>query len=78
MDIKYPISGEEVAKLAGCWDVYMASQQQDILNELTPQNLLHGTFPTKALPTTRSIIPLAASTVASSATAMSTERTGRC
>ena len=39
MDIKYPITGEEVAKMAGCWDMYMTSQQKDILNELTPEHI---------------------------------------
>lgn len=49
MDIKYPITGEEVAKMAGCWDLYMTSQQKDILNELTPETIAHGEFPVRAL-----------------------------
>ena len=49
MDIKYPISGEEVAKLAGCWDLYMSSQQLDILNKLTPETIAHGEFPIREL-----------------------------
>ena len=49
MDIKYPITGEEVAKLAGCWDMYMTSQQKEILNELTPETIAHGNFPVREL-----------------------------
>ena len=43
------ITGEEVAKLAGCWDMYMHSLQLDILNELTPESIVHGGFPVRAL-----------------------------
>ena len=49
MEIKTPITGEEVAKMVGCWDLYMASQQTDILNELTPETVVHGEFPVRAL-----------------------------
>lgn len=49
MDIKYPITGEEVAKMVGCWDMYMTSQQKDILNELIPETIAHGRFPVRAL-----------------------------
>ena len=49
MDIKYPITGEEVAKMAGCWDMYMTSQQKDILDKLTPETIAHGEFPIRAL-----------------------------
>jgi len=49
MDIKYPITGEEVAKMAGCWDMYMTSQQKEILNELTPETIAHSAFPVRAL-----------------------------
>ena len=43
------ITGEEVAKMVGCWDLYMTSQQKDILNELTPEAIAHGEFPVRAL-----------------------------
>ena len=43
------ITGEEVTKMVGCWDMYMSSQQKDILNELTPDTIAHGEFPVRAL-----------------------------
>lgn len=43
------ITGEEVAKMVGCWDLYMSSQQKDILNELTPETIAYGEFPVRAL-----------------------------
>lgn len=44
-----PITGEDVAKMVGCWDLYMSSQQKDILDELTPETIAHGEFPVRAL-----------------------------
>ena len=38
MSLSY-INGKEVAKIAGCWDMYMTSQQKVILNELTPEHI---------------------------------------
>lgn len=49
MDIKYPITGEDVAKMVGQWDLYMTSKQQDILNELTPETIANGSFPVREL-----------------------------
>lgn len=49
MDIKYPITGEDVAKMVGQWDLYMTSQQKEILNELTPETIAHGRFPVREL-----------------------------
>ena len=49
MERHTPITGEDVAKMVGCWDLYMASQQKDILNELTPETIAHGEFPVRAL-----------------------------
>jgi len=43
------ITGEEVAKMVGCWDLYMTSQQHNILDELTPETIAHGEFPVRAL-----------------------------
>ena len=43
------ITGEEVAKMTGFWDLYMASQQLNILNELIPETIAHGKFPVRAL-----------------------------
>jgi len=30
MEIKYPVTGEDVAKMVGQWDIYMASKQLDM------------------------------------------------
>ena len=49
MDIKYPVTGEDVAKMVGQWDLYMTSQQKDILNELTPETIAHGSLPVREL-----------------------------
>ena len=43
------ITGEDVAKMVGYWDLYMSSQQKDILNELTPETIASGEFPVRAL-----------------------------
>jgi hypothetical protein len=49
MEIKYPVTGEDVAKIVGQWDIYMAAKQLNILKELTPETIAHGSFPVREL-----------------------------